>query len=340
MIIIPGIEEEVKGVKVISFAGEDAKAISYQSGQYLTLVYPGEQHEIRRSYSITSSPVLDEPLAIGVKRIENGIFSRYLVDELRVGDQLLTTGAGGFFTLPQDLSPYRQVFLFAAGSGITPVFSLLKTLLYSHSTLPVVLIYSNSSAESTIFLEPLRQLAREFPERLQIEFLFSNAKNLSRARLYRDLLKQLVKEYALAVPHELLCYLCGPHEYMQMCIYGLRQLDVPQEQIKREYFTKTRLMIPTKPTDTDQHEVVVQVGKQKYRLQVQYPTTILDAAKKQGVALPYSCEVGRCGNCVARCSSGKVWMSYNEVLTERDLEKGLVLTCVGYPIGGDVVLEI
>lgn len=337
---VTGIREEVKGVKILLFEGDEAKAIHFQAGQYLTLLYPYQQNEIRRSYSITSSPALEEPLAIGVKRIQNGVFSRYLVDDVRIGDRLLTTGAGGFFTLPQELRPYKQIFFFAAGSGITPVFSLLKTILYAHPQLTVVLIYSNSSPESTMFLEPLQLLAQEFSERLQIEFLFSNVKSLAKARLYRDLLRQLVKQYARAEPQELLCYLCGPENYMQMCVYGLRQLNVPAGNIRREYFTKARMVAPVKPADTNRHQVVVNFAEKQYHLQVQYPTTILEAAKKAGIALPYSCEVGRCGNCVARCQTGQVWMSYNEVLTERELAKGLVLTCVGFPIGGNVTLEI
>lgn len=339
-ITVTEIREEVEGVKTFYFEGDDARQIHYQAGQYLTLVHPEQQHEIRRSYSIASSPALKEPLAIGVKRIENGLFSRYLVDEVLEGDKLTTIGAGGLFTLPESVQAYRQVFLFAAGSGITPVYSLLKTILYAHPHLAVVLIYSNRSPEKTIFLEPLQQLAREFPQRLHIEFLFSNSKLLAKARLYRDLLKQLVKQYARALPHEILCYLCGPENYMRMCVYGLRQLDVPLQNIKREHFTTASLMPKVDPPDKNPHLVKLMYGGKKYEVTVAYPQTILHAAQKQGISLPYSCEVGRCGNCIARCVEGKVWMSYNEVLTARELEKGLTLTCVGFPIDGDVVLEI
>lgn len=339
-ITVTDIKEEVNGVKSFYFEHEDARKIRYQAGQYLTLIYPDQENEIRRSYSITSSPALQEPLALGVQRIENGLFSRYLYDQVKTGDQLQTTGAGGLFTLPAPLDPYDQVFLFAAGSGITPIYGLIKELLYAHPRLKVVLIYSNRSPESTIFLAPLQQLEKEYPAQLHIEFLFSSSKQLSKARLYRDLLKQLVNQYTVAPPQQMLCYLCGPENYMRMCLYGLRQLEVPLQNIRREYFTTIKRVMGIQPPDREPHQVTIITGAAQHQLQVQYPDNILQTAKAQGIALPYSCEVGRCGNCLARCRQGQVWMSYNEVLTARELDQGYVLTCVGYPVGGDVVLEI
>ena len=155
-VIIENINEEVQGFKTFTF--REGHGIEYKAGQYLTFVQQTTHEAIRRSYSIVSSPLLNEPLTIGVKRIENGRFSRELIDHAKVGDELVTTGAGGFFTLPDDTKNIQQVFLLAAGSGITPIYSLLKTILHLHPHLHVVLIYSNSSPGSTIFLSQLNQL--------------------------------------------------------------------------------------------------------------------------------------------------------------------------------------
>ncbi|MBC6988097.1 ferredoxin--NADP reductase [Hymenobacter sp. BT491] len=338
---ISKIKRELADVKAFYFEEPDARQIYYEPGQYLTFVLQTATQEIRRSYSIISAPVLGEPLAIGVKRIPNGAFSRYLIDQAQSGDQLLTIGAAGFFTLPPDIDAYQQVFFLAAGSGITPVFSLLKTVLYAHPTLRAVLIYSNRSREETIFHAELDQLAAEFPQRLRIEYLYSNNAVLAQARLHKDLLKSFIAKLGVAPREKTLAYLCGPTEYMRMGVYGLREADVPFENIKRENFSTDTLVIPKiQPPDTEIHTVTVHLRKQKLEFQVQYPNTILQAAKKHGINLPYSCETGRCGSCVARCTAGQVWMSYNEVLTEKDLAKKLVLTCVGYPINGDVWLEI
>jgi ring-1,2-phenylacetyl-CoA epoxidase subunit PaaE len=126
-----------------------------------------------------------------------------------------------------------------------------------------------------------------------------------------------------------------------MCTYVLQEEKVPKENIRRENFIIQKLPATRPiPPDTEEHQATVVLGGDTYHFPVQYPDSILIAARKQGIQLPYSCEAGRCGNCVAKCTKGKVWLSYNEVLTDRDLSKGLTLTCVGHPIGGNVELSI
>jgi ring-1,2-phenylacetyl-CoA epoxidase subunit PaaE len=337
---ISHIRQERPDFKTFYFEPDPAHPISYQPGQYLTLVLERNKQEHRRSYSFVSTPVLHEPMTIGVKRIDNGLFSRFLIDQAQSGDQLLTAGAGGFFVLPDPIQEYRQVFFFAAGSGITPIFSLLKTVLYAHPKLKAVLIYSSQTPEQAIYRAELQQLAEAFPNRFVLELLFSNAADLSRARLHKDLLESFIKTYALVPADQLLAYVCGPLNYMRMCLYGLREAGVPRPNIRKENFSTDKPRALVVPPDQDLHLVTLQWQGQAYQLAVQYPATILQAARRAGIRLPYSCEVGRCGNCVARCLSGQVWLSYNEVLTDKDIARGLTLTCTGYPIGGDVVLEV
>jgi ring-1,2-phenylacetyl-CoA epoxidase subunit PaaE len=339
-VVIEHIHQEVEGFKTFTF--KEGHGIQYKAGQYLTFVQQTTHEAIRRSYSIVSSPELEEPLTIGVKRIENGRFSRELVDHARVGDELLTTGAGGFFTLPTDTSNIRQIFFLAAGSGITPIYSLLKTVLHFHPHIQVVLIYSNSSPESTIFLNELNQLGLPGqPNELKLHLLFSNSPNLLMARLNRELLMELTRKHSVCDFDKALFYICGPEAYMRMCTYTLQEQGVHRDNIRKETFIVQRKEIPkTTPPDKELHKVTIQYGTDRFKLNVQYPDTILQAARKQDVMLPYSCETGRCGNCVAKCIEGKVWLSYNEVLTDKDLQAGLTLTCVGYPVNGDVLLEI
>ncbi len=338
---ISSIKEEVPGVKIFTFEEAPANPIKYKAGQYLTLLHHQGGDEIRRSYSITSSPALDEPLAIGVKRIENGFFSRQLVDRAEVGDKVLTTGAAGLFTLPENFAVYKQVFFLAAGSGITPIYSLLKTILHAHPKHAVVLLYSNSSEERAMFLEPLQELAAAFPDRFQAEFLFSNHPDLNRARLHKDLLKVFLHRLSIAPFDQVLFYMCGPANYMRLSYYALRQEGVPDDNIRKEVFNTIKLPPPKLvPPDTNAHTVTLHVKNKVYAVESQYPQTILLSARKAGITLPYSCEAGKCGNCIAKVLQGKVWMSNNEVLTERDLKQNLTLTCVGFPVDGDVLLEI
>jgi ring-1,2-phenylacetyl-CoA epoxidase subunit PaaE len=335
-LVISDIREEIKDVRTISFS---AATFSYKAGQYLTLVKKSGEQEVRRSYSIVSSPLLNEPLSICVKRIENGVFSRYLVDEAKVGDVVLSTGTGGFFTLPDDLQNYKQLFLLAGGSGIAPNMSLLKTALHSHPELDIVLIYSSRSKSDTIYYEQLQQLAREHPS-LHVEYLLSNTKQLLGARLHQILLKKLLQQYAQASYQDILFYICGPFSYMRMITYTLAEEHVPERNVRKENFNASKPVVTKEPPDKDAHLVRISINGQKHSFEMQYPDTILKAAQRKGLSLPYSCEVGRCGNCAARCIKGKVWMSYNEVLTDREVSNGLVLTCTGYAVEGDIELVI
>lgn len=347
MLIQPAQIKTLRVAEVISetadfktFVFEEGHGISYKSGQYLTLVRQQGEGELRRSYSITSSPALGEPLSIGVKRIPNGVFSRWLLDHVHPGDELQTTGSGGLFVLPNEIDQYKQVFFFAAGSGITPVFSLMKTALHTLPHLQVVLVYSNASEKKAVYLEPIQKLQEKFAGRFLAELLFSNNPHLYKARLHRDLLLQILKEKSIAPAGQQLFYTCGPESYMRLCTYTLQGMGYPGDNIKRENFvTHTALLARPLPPDKDSHTVHIKAGTTEHEVEVHYPDNILKAAKKSGLHLPYSCELGRCGNCVARCTSGQVWHSYNEVLTEKELAQGLVLTCVGHPVGGDVTIE-
>lgn len=288
--------------------------------------------------------------------MENGYFSRLLVDHAVPGDELITTGAGGFFVLPENIEFYKQIFFFTAGSGIAPIYSLLKTTLHLHPHFSIILIYSNKSPGTTVFLKQLQHLQRSNNRTIQqsnnatiqlsknsfhLELLFSSAPDLVKARLHRELLIELVNRFSKGDYSRTLFYICGPLPYMRMCTFVLQELQVPAENIKKENFIIDQLSPPQQlPPDKDIHEATIRFQGNEFHIPVHYPDSILQAAKKKGIALPYSCETGRCGNCVARCIEGTIWHSYNEVLTHKELSQGLVLTCVGHPVSGDVELEI
>ena len=338
-VIITSIKEEPAGVKTFTVANEDGSAIPYAAGQFITFIFTHHGREERRSFSISTSPVLNEPLSFTVKRIDNGAYSRLLVDGAKVHDRLQTTGVGGLFTIPEKMDTVEQVFFFAAGIGITPVISLIKTLLYTQHK-NVVLIYSNRSRDEVVFYDELNALARQFPGNFKMEILYSTNFDLNRARLNKSLVPVLLQEYGLAVTDQMLFYICGPFTYMRMVIFSLEELGIDDEQIKKENFnTNDRHIARQEPPDKMPHQVTIKYNGRLYQFPVQYPETILQAAKKHGLSLPYSCEVGRCGSCAARCISGKIWLSYNEVLMDSDLRNGAILTCTGHPIEGDATIE-
>lgn len=338
-LVISHIAESATNVKTITFTNDSTGGIDYKAGQYLTFVKKSFGGEVRRSYSIVSSPALNEPLSICVKRIENGIFSRYFVDEAKPGDKVLTSGTGGFFTLRADIENYPQLFFFAGGSGIAPVISLIKTVLHASPQVSVILIYSSRTESDAIYRDELDALAKKFPGSLTIEFLFSDAQQLEAARLHQQLLKKLLKKHAAHEYGKILFYICGPFPYMRMITFTLVEEHVPGKNIRKENFDTAKPVVVNEPPDKDTHTIDMHHHGSNFTFTSQYPDSILRSAQKAGLALPYSCEVGRCGSCAARCLKGKVWMSYNEVLTDKEIANGLVLTCTGYAVGGDVKLE-
>ncbi|MCF8448397.1 MAG: ferredoxin--NADP reductase [Taibaiella sp.] len=335
------VREEVPGVKTIAIAMEDGSSIPYTAGQFIALVFTHHGREERRSYSLSSAPQTDEVVTFTVKRVDNGAYSRLLADRAKAGDKLMTTGASGFFTLPTQVAAYRQVFFFAAGIGITPVFSVIKALLHTEQQTEAVLIYSNRNIADTVFYEALNGLQEKFPTRFRVLFLYSTAFDLSRARLSKSLVRQLLIEYADAPADKQLFYVCGPFPYMRMVIYALEEAGIDSEHIRKENFnTIERNIAYALPPDTATHTVSLLQNGLVHTFPVSYPDTILQAAKKYGLSLPYSCETGRCGSCAAICTSGKVWHSYNEVLMNIELERGCILTCTGHPLGGDVHIAV
>jgi len=337
---ITGIIAETANAKTFILEPLDGWQPEYSPGQFLTLVFYTRHGEKRRSYSISSAAT--EPLSITIKKVDNGEFSRLLTSHAKPGDILFTAGISGMFLLPVNLHAVQLYFFIAAGSGITPCFSMIKTILATCNS-DIVLIYSNRSEEDTIFLIQLKELQQQYQNRFTIVFLFSNIYDVERSRLSNWLLNRLLDKYLKAPAAHALFYLCGPFDYMRMVNITLLN-HVPAQNIFKENFsTLPRLLVP-KPPDTDAHVARIHINGETYQLLVQYPQSILAAAKANKIFLPYSCEAGRCGSCeagrcgscVANCISGKVWMAYNGVLTDEEIEKGRVLLCQGYPVGGDV----
>jgi ring-1,2-phenylacetyl-CoA epoxidase subunit PaaE len=336
---ITQIIQETKDSKTFVLKSLDNTLNQYQAGQFLTLVFETPTGEKRRSYSLSSAPLLREAISITIKKVDNGEFSRSLLTHAQVGDVLLASGINGMFTLPKNLNQVEQFFFLAAGSGITPCFSLIKTLLHTTNK-KIVLIYSNKNEEQTIFYNQLLQLQKAFPTQLTIQLLLSNNTSVYNSRLSNWLLQQLLKQLLQTEKSNALFYLCGPFEYMQMATITLLGASIPSSNIKKENFDSLPRKEKPLPPNTNAHSIILNIQGEKHVLSVQYPNSILAAAKKNNLAIPYSCEAGRCGSCAATCTKGKVWMAYNEVLLDEELAKGRILCCQAYPLNDEVEVII
>lgn len=305
--------------------------IDYKAGQFLTLLMRHNKKEVRRSYSLGSTPFVDKQLFITVKRKVNGEISRHLLDHFKEGDKLTVLPPSGRFTIYEPLS--TTYFFIAAGSGITPVFALIKELLYHHSTTKIVLINQCRNEENIIYKEELLALQKQFKERFEIIQFLSRPLSDKRVPLHlnNELLEKIMEQKTFNFqPSTFNFYLCGPLAFMRMAEFTLKLLGFSGDQIRKEHF-----VIDTPPpapllTDTLPKKVTIHHLHKTYQVQVAYPTSVLDAALNEGIELPYSCKGGRCSTCAAYCINGKIVMSMNEVLTEKDIAKGWVLTCVGF----------
>lgn len=336
---IKQIIPETPSAKSFVLEPANGEPVTHVSGQFLTFLFTRSNgDEERRNYSISSLPS-DEHLQITVKRVPNGEYSRWLIDRAQVGDELFTTGVSGFFTLPESVEPYGTFVFFAAGSGITPVYALIRDLLAHHPGKHIVLVYSNRDVSDTIFYERLLALSKGSGGRFVIEFLWSSSNDVERKRLGIYVLERLLTKYLAGKLGSSLFYLCGPFEYMRMITIVLRNQGVPAERIRKEIFLIEKPVAKQLPPDTDEHLVRITLDGRSWELPCRYPQTILQAARERNIPLPFSCAAGQCGTCAATCVSGAVWMWHNDVLLDEETRKGRVLTCTGYPIRGDVELH-
>ena len=322
---------------LLTFEVLNGETPDYLAGQFLTLVFNINGRELRRSYSLYSSPDTDEVLAIAIKRVENGEISRLLHHTIAVGDVLYAMPPNGQFTYEPAPQLSRTVVLFGAGVGITPLFSILKTALLREEQSKLVLVYSSRSVGETLFYEELNALQERYPDRFRIIYVSSAAKNLMMARLNVFLIEKIIQEELSFAREDALFYTCGPIDYMVTCRIKLLELGFQLSQIKRETFVLPEDevddddMTEKVPRDLNTYSVVLDYRGHLHSLDVPYNRTILQAALDQRIDIPYSCRAGICSTCTASCSKGHVHMDYNEVLTDDEVAAGRVLVCTGHP---------
>jgi ring-1,2-phenylacetyl-CoA epoxidase subunit PaaE len=335
---VKAIQPESTGTKTIFLERMDGQDLVYKAGQFLTILFSFHHRHLRRSYSLSTAPGIDPVPAITVKRVQNGEISRYMLDHLRIGDELTCLPPAGRFTLdsvdallsggqslPVNREPATLLFI-AAGSGIVPIFSLLKAALSSSSEVSLILVSQQHDEAASPFRAQLGQMQKTYGPRFQwIDLLSTLDGHLSNWRL-EELLITILPELPVLAN----VYLCGPSSFMRMVLFTLRLMGFPGESIKKENFIVE--YVPSAPVDIDPSPkmITVRAGGMVWQFEAVWPQTILQAGLAHQVHLPYSCRGGRCSTCVAKCLRGKVTMTINEVLTEDDLREGLVLPCVGY----------
>jgi ring-1,2-phenylacetyl-CoA epoxidase subunit PaaE len=345
---IKNIVQETKDAISIVFDHPAEGKINYKAGQFLTLIANVDGKEVRRAYSLCTSPFVDQDLAVTVKRVEKGLMSNWLPDNLKPGTSIRIMEPLGQFTTDFSPANKRHIILFAGGSGITPMMSIIKSLLAQESNSICSLIYCNRDIDSIIFKSEFEKMEITYEGRLHVIHVLDNAPMNWQGYsglLNHEMLTKLferVPDWGIANTTYLMC---GPEGMMKNVESLLAARSIPKEKIFKESFVQGTINKDEKKEATTSgelkaREVTIRYDGQEYKVVVPPHKAILETALDQGIDLPYSCQSGLCTACRGKALSGKVKLDEEEGLSKSERDEGYVLTCVGHPLSDDVVIEI
>jgi len=320
--------------------------ISYKTGQFLSLIINIEGKEVRRSYSLCSSPYVDEDLAVTVKRVEDGLISNHLNDVAIPGDKIKIMGPMGNFTTEFSKDKKRHIIMFGGGSGITPLMSIIKSTIHAEPDSIGTLIYANRNIDSIIFKDQLDKLQTDYEGRFRVIYILDDAPINWQGHsglLNHEMLNKLFERLPNWGLDKTVYLMCGPEGMMNNVQTLLDQQSIPPDKIFKESFVAGIIGKEDKKGDTEEiktQDVTVVYDGEEYNFTVEPNSTILDTALDQDIDLPFSCQSGLCTACRGKLISGKVKMDEEEGLSESEMEQGYVLLCVGHPLTDDVKIEI
>ncbi len=340
--------QETPDAVTISFWHPLSEMIKYQAGQFLTILLTINGEKVRRSYSMSSSPHTDTAPAVTVKRVPGGLVSNWLIDNVKEGDFLEVLEPMGHFMVQPDARNARTVVLIGAGSGITPLMAIAKSVLKIETESRVVLLYGNRNEESIIFRKQLDELNQQYGARLIVKHALSQPLkqwNGTTGRLNQTTILRLLESISGLALTQAEYFLCGPDGLMDEAKGALKVLQVPEEQVHKESFATATTHHPVHEPDEEDgslkvQEVTVLYEGSEYKFMVEPHQTILEAALELDIDLPYSCQAGMCTACMGKCTSGKVHLDEEDGLTKSELAAGYILTCVAHPLTKGVILEI
>ncbi|MGO1157643.1 1,2-phenylacetyl-CoA epoxidase subunit PaaE [Acinetobacter lwoffii] len=341
---IKSIQPQTEQAICIAFdlAPEQLDTFQYQPGQHLTIRHLTDDGELRRCYSICSDT--QEDMSIAIKKIDQGQFSTWANVHLKAGDVLEVMPPQGVFFQKAAKAGGQNYLGFAAGSGITPILSIVKSVLNRQADATFTLVYGNRSWKQTMFSEQIMDLKDRFKERLQLVNIFSrelNDSEIFNGRIDAEKLQQLFQANLISAEADH-CFACGPEEMMTAVETVLPTWGIQRSKIHTERFNTgtapkaTAQQMESRSEERvniilDGRELIVEVSKQD--------DSILDAALRAGADLPYACKGGVCATCKCKVLEGQVEMAVNYSLEEDEIQKGYVLSCQARPTTANVRLS-
>ncbi len=351
---VADIIRETKDAISICF---DSKSITdllgtFIPGQHLTLKLHLNNKELRRSYSISSIPG-EKNLSITVKQVPNGLVSSHLVQKIEKGTELEISKPEGHFTIISDPEKKHSYYFFAAGSGITPVYSMIRSILENEPKSSVYLLYGNRKIESIIFYDQLKELQQNYEGQFFVEFTLSqigggllpflNSSKINwngwKGRINKKLIDLFYETYP-STTKEKSYYICGPGQMIEDVKSELSILGIDPKSIHAEYFT-TPLTLTTesKATHLDSANITVHLNGKQHQLKIPGNKKILNSLMDAGLDPPYSCSSGACSTCMAKIIQGTVAMDVILALEPEEIEQGYILTCQAKPTSENLEIQ-
>ncbi len=311
----------------------------FTAGQYINLKLTLDGNEIRRAYSVCSTPDSGE-LRIAIKAVKNGYFSKFANEQLTEGKVLEVGTPEGKFTFEPDATRQRNYAAFVAGSGITPVMSILQTVLEKEPESTFVLVYGNKSGNETIFYQQLHDLQLRYVGRFFVHYVFSQQKADDQlfGRIEKSTVNFILKNKHKEKEFDKF-YLCGPEEMINTVSNVLKENNIREKDIKFELFSTSSAENEVHKSLDGHTKITVLVDGDETSFEMSQKQSLLEAALKQGLDAPYSCQGGICSSCIARISKGTAEMKKNTILTDSEMAEGLILTCQAHPTSSEIFVD-
>jgi ring-1,2-phenylacetyl-CoA epoxidase subunit PaaE len=311
-------------------------------GQYLTLESLINNEKIRRDYSISSTPSSGN-LTVTIKKVKNGIFSNYANDSLRKGSLINVSLPRGRFVYDSNSNSPKIILAFAAGSGITPIISIIKTALENSPKTSCKLIYGNKSPKTTIFLNDLNYLKQVHKNRFDLQLVYSQAQaeNSFNGRIDAEKTAHFLQNLSSEQKSLSNYYLCGPEKMIFNVKNELLKNNIKEEKIFFELFSSTSSLETKNNLNSNNSfcEATIQFEDSTEKIKILKDQTVLDAALSKDIEVPYSCKGGVCSSCICRIKEGGAQMRQNSVLTDKEVEEGLVLSCQAVPTTANLIVD-
>ena len=319
----------------------------FKQGQYITVKLNVNGEELRRSYSICTSPYSEKELRVAVKEVKDGRASTLMNRTWKVGDTVEVMTPMGNFSSVLSGNNKKHYVLFAGGSGITPMMSILKSVLYIEKQSNITLVYANRDEDSVIFKTEIEKIAADNADRVKVLNVYDTPKtqvsDLQKGLLSVDRVKAIVENYGGVNADEY--FICGPGPMMENIKQALEGLQINKDKIHIEYFSAVADAVAKAEgnvvtgADVNSEVTVIQYGIETTMKLNTAGLTILDAAIEAGVDAPFSCKGAVCCTCRAKVIEGKAKMDANFALTDAEVEDGFILTCQAHPLTEKVIVD-